>query len=147
MTTVLGQKIKALCQTETFSVLATQGQEQPYTSLVGFSISEDLKQLAFATPKETRKYTLLRRNKKVALMIDDRSDQHENPNEISALTITGHARILIDREEEKWRQALIEKHSYMTEFLRLPDTAILIVEGLEYSYVEKLQQVSKWSPK
>ena len=40
------------------SVLATDDKGQPYTSLISYAITPDLKRVIFATPKDTRKYCL-----------------------------------------------------------------------------------------
>lgn len=148
MSKTIEESIRDLCEEEDFAVLATQGQEQPYTSLVGFVSSSDLKYIAFATPKETRKYFLLEENEKVAFMVDDRSDQPGSIKEIRALTITGNARILTEAEEEsKWGKILVGKHPYLDEFVKSSDTALVVVEVFDYFYVEKFQEVSQWSPK
>ena len=39
------QQIKALLSSENLAVLATQNRERPYTSLVTFSFSENLKEV------------------------------------------------------------------------------------------------------
>ena len=139
--------IKELCDCQSFAVLATQGGGQPYTSLIGFVTSEDLKYVVFATPRETRKYSLLEGDNRVALMVDNRGQQPDSINQISALTITGNTRILTDAEEiKKWSGLLTEKHPYLNSFVQSSSTAIVLVEVFRYFFVRRFQEVFEWIP-
>lgn len=142
------ESIRALCRGEDFAVLATEGKSQPYTSLVGFVNSPDLKYIAFATPKHTRKYFLLEENKRVAFMIDNRSKKPSSIDYISSLTATGKAKVLTDdKKDEKWGDMLIEKHPYLSDFIKSSDVAIVVVEVFRYFYVRRFQEVLEWIPK
>lgn len=141
------ESIKELCENQSFAVLATQGNGQPYTSLIGFATSEDLKYVIFATPKQTRKYSLLEGDNRVSLLVDNRAQQPDSINFISALTITGSGRVLTDGEEiEKWSGLLIEKHPYLSSFVKSSSTAVIIVEVYRYFYVRRFQEVFEWIP-
>lgn len=141
------QSIKELCESEPFAVLATQGNGQPYTSLVGFATSDDLKYVMFATPKQTRKYIQLEENSRVSLLVDNRAQQPDSINFISALTITGNGRILTEGEEiHKWSGLLTEKHPYLSSFVQSPSTAVILVAVDSYYYVRRFQEVFEWMP-
>jgi nitroimidazol reductase NimA-like FMN-containing flavoprotein (pyridoxamine 5'-phosphate oxidase superfamily) len=141
------ESIRDLCQEEDFAVLATQGNNQPYTSLVGFVTTADLKYVAFATPKQTRKYFLLESNKRVAFMVDNRDRQLGSINDISAVTITGNAKFLKEKEEsEHWCKLLIDKHPYLDDFVKSSATALVVVEVDRCFYVRKFQEVTEWIP-
>lgn len=142
------ESISELCQGEDFAVLATQGESQPYTSLIGFVVTPDLKYVVFATPKQTRKYFLLEANKRVAFMVDNRASQPGSINYISAVTITGNARFLTEAEEEdQWGKMLIAKHPYLEDFVKSSSTALVVVEVYRYFYVRRFQEVAEWVPK
>ena len=141
------ESIRELCKSQSFAVLATQGKGQPYTSLIGFATSDDMKYVVFATPKQTRKYSLLEEDNRVSLMVDNRAQQPDSINFISALTITGNGRILNDAEEiEKWSGLLTEKHPYLSSFVRSDSTAVILVEVYRYYYVRRFQEVFEWIP-
>ena len=57
--TLLVTKIRRLVTEQLYGVLCTQGQGQPYGSLIAFAFSDDLSRAVFATPIATRKYHLL----------------------------------------------------------------------------------------
>jgi len=52
--------LEGLFAGQRLAVLATQGEGQPYGSLVAFSAAPDLRRLVFATARSTRKYVNLR---------------------------------------------------------------------------------------
>ena len=139
--------IRNLCEKESFAVLATQSAGQPYTSLIGFATSRDLKYLVFATPRQTRKFTLLQENPNVSLLIDNRAHQLKSLNQLSALTVTGQVTLPSDTEDiKKWRELLIQKHPYLDTFIRSETTALVVVEVLRYFYVRRFQEVFEWTP-
>ncbi|WP_296759281.1 pyridoxamine 5'-phosphate oxidase family protein [Thioalkalivibrio sp.] len=140
-------EIKGLCKDQPFAVLATQGEGQPYVSLISFAISEDLRQIVFSTPSQTRKFTLISSNDKVSLMIDNRSQQPESINLICGLTITGHARVLDDPKEiEEWGRALTAKHGYLQKFVDSNTSNLILVETTRFFYVRRFQEVYQWAP-
>jgi heme iron utilization protein len=139
--------IRSLCEEQSFAVLSTQGMGQPYASLIGFAISEDLRHVVFMTPRQTRKYSLIEGDRKVSLLVDNRSHQPDSLNQISAVTITGNATIISDKDEmEKWSILFLEKHPYLTSFVKSSSTAMVLVEVSRYFYVRRFQEVFEWSP-
>ena len=55
----IAHNIRTLVMQQSFCVLCTQGQSQPYGSLIAYAPTEDLKTFFFSTPVATRKYKLL----------------------------------------------------------------------------------------
>lgn len=140
-------EIKNLCGEQPFAVLATQGEGQPYTSLISFAAGEDLKYLVFATPVQTRKYNLLINNEKVALLIDNRSKQPASINSLGAVTVTGSARDVSDSGEAPvWRQILIGRHPYLEKFIKSSSSRLILIEAERFFYVRRFQEVFQWSP-
>jgi nitroimidazol reductase NimA-like FMN-containing flavoprotein (pyridoxamine 5'-phosphate oxidase superfamily) len=141
-------EIRNLCEEQSFAVLATQGEGQPYASLIGFAISPDLKYLVFATPRETRKFSLLEKNRHVSFLLDNRSTQPDSLNLVSALTVTGQVQVPTEKNErDKWSEILIRKHPYLESFVRSDTTAIVVAEVFRYFYVRRFQEVFEWTPK
>ena len=84
--------ILRLMNDQRFCVLATQGQGQPYTSLIAFAHTEDLTRVYFCTSEASRKFRLLKACDRAALMIDSRCHHPEKFMDVEALTITGRTR-------------------------------------------------------
>lgn len=143
----LPSKIKILVENEMFAILCTQGENQPYGSIIAYSTNDDLTKIIFATPVNTRKYSLLSSCSNIALVIDDRSKFQNNLQQISAVTITGKARQLVDELELKqYSHMLIDKHCCLKDFLNSKTSAVFVIESLKYFYVEKFQQLNQWKP-
>ncbi len=143
---LIESEIKEICFKQPFAVLATQGEGQPYTSLVSFAASSDLQHLVFATPTQTRKYSQIIKNNRVSLLIDNRSQQPESINLIRAITVTGKARPLEKEEVEQWSRLLLDKHSYLAKFFKSPTSSLILVRAVRYFYVRRFQEVYQWIP-
>ena len=63
----LPERIRHLVRGEPFAILSTQGEGQPYASIVAFAMTDDFHTAVFATPTATRKYRLLTACDRVAL--------------------------------------------------------------------------------
>jgi len=87
-------RIRYLNSTENIAVLATWGDDTPYTSLVNFVLTHDLKTVVFATPRKTKKFRNIQRSRSVALLIDNRARTTGSLMDTEAVTIVGKARVL-----------------------------------------------------
>lgn len=142
------ESIKEILNKESFGVLATNRYDQCSTSLISFANSDDLTTIVFATPIETKKFEMIEENENVSILIDNRSDNENNINDIIAISSLGKARILKEKEEiKKWSKVLIDKHNYLDEFINAETSSIVLVEILKYYYVSSFQEVIEWSPK
>ncbi len=140
-------EIKSLCRQQPFAVLATQGDGQPYTSLISFAASQNLKHVVFSTTIQTRKFSLLLKNRNVAIMVDNRSCQTDNIHLISGVTITGCARPLKDPAEiAYWSQILTAKHTYLDHFVQSSSSSLILVSTIRFFYVRRFQEVYQWIP-
>ncbi len=86
----VAKSLRALGAKEPFAVLATNEDGRPYTSLISFAITPDLKTVIFATPKNTRKFKNIMDTKDVAVLIDNRSNKNKGFIETQAITILGN---------------------------------------------------------
>ena len=144
----LPERIRDLVEGEPFAVLATQGDTQPYGSVIAFAVSADLAQAAFCTSRATRKYGLLEQCDRVALVIDDRSNHGDDIHRVSAVTATGRAAELAPGpNRDHWRAELLARHPYLEEFLVSPSCAIFLVDIARYLHVVRFQEVSPWVPR
>lgn len=144
----LPDRIRRLAGTQPFAVLCTQGDEQPYGSLIAFAVTDDLSAALFSTPVATRKYRLLSQCDRVALLIDSRAEHPDNMMEVEALTATGRA-VEVPRGEEFDRLApiLIGRHPQLADFVNSPSCALFRIEIVRYFHVMRFQQVSQWAPR
>jgi uncharacterized pyridoxamine 5'-phosphate oxidase family protein len=137
----LKSRLKALFEEQRLSVLSTHDQGQPYSSLVAFSASPDLKRLHFATSRATRKYANLLKNRRVSLLMDNRSNSTSDFREAMAVTVTGVAREVGEDEKGDLKEGYLAKHPYLDEFVSAPTCALFEVDVDTYFAVHRFQNV------
>jgi nitroimidazol reductase NimA-like FMN-containing flavoprotein (pyridoxamine 5'-phosphate oxidase superfamily) len=143
----LRERIRALLNEQPFAVLCTQGDSQPYGSVIAYAFSEDLDAVAFCTPVATRKYRLLSQCDHVALVVDSRCQHVDNMMEVEALTATGRAvRLESGPEYERWVERLIARHPQLRGFVTAPSTALFRLDVVRYLHVSRFQEVHQWLP-
>lgn len=145
MDTDLLAQIRDLFASQRLAVLATSQEGQPYTSLVAFAFSEDLRQLFFATTRATRKFANLQADPRVSLLIDSRSNRSDDFREAVAVTALGSAREVTGLERQKLIAAYLVRHPYLEEFVRAPTCALLRIKVRRYALVSRFQNVLELS--
>ncbi len=144
---IIPERLKDFDAKEYFAVLATDDGGMPYTSLVSYALTPDLKTLLFATPKGTRKYANILHSGKVTLLIDNRSKRKDRLLKTEAITIIGTARPV--RKGKAWdrlTELFLGKHPELEKFLYAPTTALIAVEIVRCVHVGHFQALSVWDP-
>jgi hypothetical protein len=99
--------------------------------------------MVFATPTKTKKFKHIAKFPNVSLLIDNRTEFPDNLNKIAALTANGTAKQL---KTDLYRNMLLKKHPNLEKFVSAPDSTLIVVNNLKYSYVTNFQQVFEWIP-
>lgn len=141
----LRQTLKDTLATQRFGVLATHGQGQSYGSLVAFAETGDLKQLVFATQRETRKFLNLMSEPSVALVIDSRSNSDSDLKNAVAITALGPAHEAAGGERERLARVYLAKHPGLAEFIGSPEMAVCSVQVEDY-VVARFDEVTRLRP-
>lgn len=140
--------LRRLLDGQLYGVLCTQGQGQPYGSLVAYAITPDLNSAIFATQKGTRKYRLLSKCAQVALVVDNRSALPGRLMEVEAVTATGRAHEMATGPDcEKWSRLLTDRHPYLDTFVRSVSCGLFRIDIVRYLHVTRFQEVRQWVPK
>ncbi len=141
-------RLKFLNKTERHAVLATAFQGKPYASIVAFALTKDMKGAIFATPKKTRKYKNLMKNKHVALLIDNRKNTDKDYMGTESVSIIGRAStVRRGKRRGVLSKVLTRKHPLLREFVNSSSTALILVEIVRCLHVSKFQTVSEWDIK
>ena len=143
----LPERIRQLVNDQPYAVLCTQGDGQPYGSVVAFAFSPDLTTAVFATPVATRKYRLLMACEQVALVVDNRPTYPDDLMKTEAITATGRAR----QQEpgpmfERCAALLTARHPYLAAFVASASCALFCVEIVRFFHVVRFQEVQQWIP-
>jgi uncharacterized protein YhbP (UPF0306 family) len=128
------------------AVLATQQSGAPYGNLVAFAATEDAKTLMFATSRSTRKYVNISADSRIALVIDNRSNEVEDFHKAMAATAVGSATEVGEPERGDLVEIYLRKHPYLSEFLKSPTCALLKVDVQKYVVVYRFQNVMEIFP-
>jgi len=143
----LTDRIRRLATGQLFGVLCTQGQGQPYGSMIAFSFSDDLGFAIFATPVASRKYRLLTECDHVAVVIDNRPQFPGNMMKVEAMTVTGRAKEIEPGEGfDEYSRLLLARHPQLESFVNAPSSALFRIDVFRFFHVGRFQEVSQWVP-
>jgi nitroimidazol reductase NimA-like FMN-containing flavoprotein (pyridoxamine 5'-phosphate oxidase superfamily) len=137
-------RIHALLLEQPLAVLSTQRNGQPYSSLMAFAYTDDLRVIMLATGKSTRKHQNIMTSAKVSLLVDNRSNSEEDFHSAAALTIVGVARLIEDEERPAYERIYLKRHPYLQKFLRSPSTTFFKIEVRHYLLVSRFQNVMEF---
>jgi nitroimidazol reductase NimA-like FMN-containing flavoprotein (pyridoxamine 5'-phosphate oxidase superfamily) len=141
------ERLRALDSSQPHAVLATDSGNSPYTSLVAYKLTPDLKGIIFATPRNTRKYRNILKNHNVSVLIDTRSNTANDYLQAEAVTVTGSAKpVRRGRKRDELADLLRKKHPALKEFINASSTMIVLVESAVYMHVGGFQKTTEWVP-
>jgi hypothetical protein len=141
---VLRERLTGLFQTQRLAVLSTQRDGQPYSNLVAFAATPDLRWLVFATTRATRKFENLTADPRASMLIDNRSNQVSDFREAVAATAVGRVMELSGEQKTRILDLYLGKHPFLREFVEAPTCALLRLEVATYLIVERFQKVLEW---
>jgi len=133
--------LRELLSTQRLAVLSTHTGGQPYSSLVAFACSDDLRFLHFVTPRTTRKFSNLQHDGRVALLVTSSANQEVDFHEAMAVTVVGSAGEIPGPEKEAALERYLGKHPYLEAFARSPTCAFVQVHARTYILVKNFQHV------
>lgn len=136
--------LRDLFASQSLAVLATHNKEQPYTSLVAFFATEDLKHIYFVTPKTTRKFANLTADGRVAVLINNSTNQSADFHQAISVTAVGDAEEINGSDRERQLRQYLAKHPYLDEFAKSPTCALVRVTARSYYLVKNFQKVLEY---
>jgi heme iron utilization protein len=142
-TPILDQ-LRELFASQRLAVLATDHGGHPYASLVAFAVSDDLRELIFATSRDTRKFANLKTNSSVSLLIDNRSNQVADFSQAIAVTILGVGEELTEAARAVSKAVYLDKHPHLKEFVTAPSCALVSVHVQSFYLVSRFQNVIQY---
>lgn len=137
-----GQELRSLLESQRFAVLSTRREDgQAYASLVAFSVSPDLKRLTFCTQRATRKFANLEVEDRVALLVDNRSNEELDLQKAAAVTILGRCAEVSGEGRADLSEAFLARHPALAAFVKSPGCAVMEVKVHSYYLVTRFQNV------
>jgi len=124
--------IRRVFTSQRFAVMATQFEGQPYSNLVAFAEADDLRTLLFVTSRDTRKYSNILSSKKVAVLVDSRTNQASDFHSALAITALGTVEEVAADNKDYLSGIYLSKHPQLKDFLDKPSNALMKVTVIEY---------------
>jgi nitroimidazol reductase NimA-like FMN-containing flavoprotein (pyridoxamine 5'-phosphate oxidase superfamily) len=121
------KEIRRILSTRHLGVLATTASAGPYATLVCIAVSRNLKQVVFATPRDTVKFKNLKNNPAVSLLVDTRDNTRNDARLAAAITVLGEAAEPDKSRAARFRRLLLQRHPYLRDFCNDPRTALMVV--------------------
>jgi nitroimidazol reductase NimA-like FMN-containing flavoprotein (pyridoxamine 5'-phosphate oxidase superfamily) len=121
-----------LFQVQKFAVLCTFFNGQPYSNLVAFASTNNLKQILFTTNRNTRKYNNILGNTQVAILIDNRKNEPSDFSNAFAVTAIGVAQEITGDEQKLLSKIYLAKHPSLMGFLSNPGSVLVGIAVTEY---------------
>lgn len=141
------QRMQELFATQRFAVLATAESGQPYLSLMAFAATSDLQYLLVATYRATRKYRNIDADPRVALLVDNRSNQPPNIGQSIAVTALGRAKEVAATEKNHYLEIYLAKHPHLEKFVGSPKCALIKIKVERYFMVSNFQEITEVVPR
>jgi hypothetical protein len=133
--------IRSLLDGQLLGVLGTHGSDEPYTSLVAFAVTADLREILFVTGRSTRKWANLSHDSRASMLIDNRSNRPEDFADAAAVTALGMVEEVTDDEADDFGQVFLARHPYLADFTASPSCARLRLRVRSYVLVTRFQHV------
>lgn len=133
--------LRELLETQLLGVLGTHRAGAPYTSLVGFAATPDLRHLLFATGRATRKHANLVADARASMLIDNRSNRVADFTAAAAATANGVVEEVADADRPAFEALFLAKHPHLESFVRSPSCVPLRLRVSVYVVVTGFQQV------
>ena len=137
-------RLRNLLETQKYAVLATDNHGQPYTSLMAYSITDDLRAFILMTERGRLKYENLMSNPRVAIMIDNRENLGSDLEATIAVTAQGVAEEISGDARDAARAHCLVRHPALQSFADSPSCAFIRIQVTSYVIVRQFQDVTEW---
>ena len=134
-------RLRRLMNEQPLGVLAVGDTTTMHACLVAFAVTDDLRELVFATSRATRKFRMLEGNPRTALLVDDRSNEVRDFRDASAVTAHGLAEPVEVARLRELRSLYLRKHPYLEEFVSAPSCVLMRIAVETYDVVGNFQEV------
>jgi heme iron utilization protein len=137
------RRVRELLDSQRVGVLGTRFEGAPHLSLVAFAVSDDLREITFASPSGTRKVAAIRIDPCVSLLVDDREHAGRDLDAGVALTGTGRAEPLTAAESSAVVSRYLARHPGLAGFVAAPSCRFFRIRVRRWSLVSRFQEVEE----
>ncbi|MBS3754399.1 MAG: pyridoxamine 5'-phosphate oxidase family protein [Desulfobacterales bacterium] len=117
------EEIRSLLRNRRHCVMATAADNQPYCSLMLYTVNADCTRIFMCTRRNSRKYRNLEENPCVSLLVDSRDQPRPR-----ALTVEGEVEAFAGNLEiQQVRDAMFTAHPELQTLLDSPDASLICI--------------------
>lgn len=135
--------IKFVLGSTRFGVLATSGEDFPYTSLVAFIYLENFQKIAFSTLKDTRKYENLIRHPASSILITSSKNSETDLSEAAAVTAMGKVIETGNMPGESITEMYLSRFPQLESFVKDPRNTFMVMDVKKYIVVTEFCKVEE----
>lgn len=135
------ERLRTHFRQQLLGVLATQDASSPYTSLLAFAANERLDRLFFVTSRLSRKYDNIAANPRVAILIDNRTNDSVDFQRALAVTVLGEAHEIPEHAKKSPLTLFLQRHPTLEPFCLSPSTALMEIAVHRYILVTQFEEV------
>ena len=117
--------VKELFSSQKLAVLSTQYGGQPFSNLIAFAYSDELRLLIFVTNRDTHKYRNISAENKVSVLVDSRKHELSDFENAVAITAFGTAGEVTGNEWKTLAALYLEKYPHLKDFVNKPSNALI----------------------
>ena len=137
--------IENIFKNSRFAVLATEGEGQPHASFIAITPMEGYRKLIFATYRDTRKYSNLVLNPRVAMLIESGTGRGPEQQDSFVLTAFGQLEEIRAEEYDAVFMAHLNWHPDLYSFMHSEDCSLVQIKVNTYQVVRGIDDVEWWS--
>jgi len=120
--------VKELFSSQKLAVLSTQYGGQPFSNLIAFAHSDDLRFLIFITSRYTHKYRNISAENKVSVLVDSRKHEISDFENAVAITAFGTAGEVTGNERKLLASLYLKKYPHLKDFMSKPSNALIKID-------------------
>ena len=136
------EKVADLMNEQLFAVLSTTGTAGLHSVIVSFVSADDMREILFLTPRQTRKFHNIMKYKEVTLFIDNRSNRITDTQRTIGVEAVGRAEEADEDSRERYRNLYLQKYPEMCDFAEAQNTALIKITVDRYEVVQHFQNVT-----
>jgi hypothetical protein len=110
---------------------------------MAFAMADNLNSLIIVTKRETRKYFNMVKTSGVAFLIDNRSDEGGQFENILAVTGIGRATEIEGTEKEPFAALFVAKHPELENFVKSRESALVKIKIDKFIIISQFQEVEE----
>jgi general stress protein 26 len=139
----LKERLHRLLDSQLFAAFATLTEDgDPHTTLVAFTVTDDLSKVYVCTGRNTRKFAHLKKAPATSLLIHNCRNESPDITTATAVEINGKATELDGQALADARALHLYKHPQMADFVNSPNTALFEIAVTYYNIVTNFQDVT-----